>query len=577
MLYCTHCGTANAATANFCSRCGQPITRTTSDTGDDLSACENTTPAEAPTAVVAARSATDKAVSRNFIARHWRGEYSLGVAYWLFGLLITVFVAALSMIVGELGDSLNLSGRAFGLLLLIYYAVVMVVSVWQIVGVMRSAFAHSSRGGRPFWAVMAMLGVGLGAFRLATSFVVDGLPLIQEGVNMIRGEDGIPAYSLRLMRDDTELELAGGMPMGTTAAVREMLDAHPAIALVHLNSSGGRITEANKLARLIAERKLNTYTRTQCVSACTIAFLAGQERYLGEQGRIGFHSASIAGSTGSAELNVNASFKTALSRVGASPDFIDKATTTTPEDLWFPTTEQLKQAHVITATVDSSTLGLSGFSEWRNVDIIEQALLKQPVYLALSKYDADNYAKLKQLVSERVQRGRSAAEIQTDIQTLISTSIVPGYLRRAPDQALLRYWRSQIAEMRVLGGTHPEACMTFIGLSSRFSMVDMMALIPPALIQEDLAALQAVIEQTASSAAHIKPIADDQKALEHVFIGMTNKDPRSVEIVANPEKFIADPAAVCSAMILMYDTIFSMSDSQAAAGLLRRLTQDAGS
>lgn len=531
--------------------------------------------ADTPALMVAAQPEAGKSRSYNFIAKHWRGEYSLGVAYWLFGFLIAIFIAVLSFVVGELGNSPNLGGRAYGFLILIYYAVVVIVSVWQIVGVIRSASAHSSRGGKQFWAAVAMFMVCLGAFRLFASFIVDGLPLIREGLNMVRGEDNIPEYSLRLMRNDTELELAGGIPIGTTEAVRKMLDSNPAVRVIHLNSTGGRIAEANKLAILISRRQLITYTRTSCVSACTIAFLAGRERYLGEQGRIGFHSASIGGVTGSDELNVNASFKAALSRVGASPGFINKATTTTPQDIWFPNTEQLKQQNVITASVDSSQFGLSGIAEWRDATNIEQSLLKQPVFYALSKYDLDGYSKLKKVIVDGVQRGRSSAEIQTDIQALISGSIAQNYLLRAPDQALIRYWRSQIAEMKFFGSTNPKACIAFIGLSSQYSKIELTALIPKDLANEDLAALTEVIKQTASNPTQTKPLSSYQKELEGVFIAMIKSNRRSVEVVANPEKFISDPSAVCGGMILMYDTILSMQDPKVAGGLLRSLAQEA--
>lgn len=218
----------------------------------------------------------------------------------------------------------------------------------------------------------------IGAIRLFYSFSVDGIPLIREGVDMVRGKDDIPPYSLRLMRNNTELELAGGIPFGTTDAVRSLLDSAPTVRVIHLNSVGGRIAEASTLANLITQRQLITYTRTSCSSACALAFLAGKERYLGEQGRIGFHSASLKGSTGSDELNVNASFRQALFRVGASQQFVMKAITTSPQNMWFPTTEELKQQKIITSVVDSSTYGLSGISNWRDAHAIEQSLMTVP-------------------------------------------------------------------------------------------------------------------------------------------------------------------------------------------------------
>lgn len=61
------------------------------------------------------------------------------------------------------------------------------------------------------------------------------IPLEDIGVK----NEGIP--------EGTELELAGGMPFGTTDAVKKFLDAAPAVQVIHLNSQGGRINEAYKL------------------------------------------------------------------------------------------------------------------------------------------------------------------------------------------------------------------------------------------------------------------------------------------------------------------------------------------
>ncbi|WP_338919471.1 zinc-ribbon domain-containing protein [Pseudomonas silesiensis] len=576
-IYCTKCGTANTADANFCFQCGQSITKANGnvDSNEELNQVEE------PASIMGQQPPIDtngpkpipsrQPKSYNFIAKHWRGGYSLGVSYWLFGVLITVFMTAL----GQLSSTLSLGTRMQGAGILTFYIFILAVSVWQIVGMTRSATAHVSRGGRQFWATAANVMIFIGAIRLFYSFAVDGIPLIREGVDMVRGKDDIPPYSLRLMRNNTELELAGGIPFGTTDAVRNLLDSAPTVRVIHLNSVGGRIAEASTLADLITQRQLITYTRTSCSSACALAFLAGKERYLGEQGRIGFHSASLKGSTGSDELNVNASFRQALSRVGASQQFVVKAITTSPQNMWFPTTQELKQQNIITSVVDSSTYGLSGISNWRDAHAIEQSLMTVPLYAALATYDADNYAKIKKIMVEGVQSGRSTAEIQKDIRGLINRSLLPHYLRQAPDLALIRYWRSQIAELKFFGRTNPSHCVTFLGLDTKTSVADMTAKLPKDLASEDIAALTEVVKQTATTP--MKPFSSSSYAndLKGVMITMMAKDRRAVEIIANPKKFSNDPKATCNGMILMYDTILALPDTKKAAGVLRSMAQEA--
>jgi hypothetical protein len=581
-LYCTKCGTANATDANYCFNCGQPITNMQANISrvEELIQTEEPPPPEERTPIgehapqAAGPPAAKPSRSYNFIAKHWRGEYSLGISYWLFGFLVAIFIALMDIALSHFSDAMNLNTQNQGFLILVYYIVTIMAAVWQIVGVLRSASAHVSRGGKHFWAVMAQVVVCLGAFQLFVSFIVNGVPLIREGIDMIRGTDNIPPYSLRLMRNGTELELAGGIPIGTTDAVRNMLDSSPTVRVIHLNSTGGRITEANKLASLISQRQLITYTPTSCSSACALAFLAGRERYISEQGRIGFHSASVNGAMGSGDLDLNASFRAVLTRVGATPQFVKKATTTSPQNMWFPTTEELKQQNIITSVVDSRYFGLSGISDWRDANMIEQSLLKTPVFAALSIYDPDNFAKLRKTMVEGVQGGRSLAEIQLDVQTLITESIVPSYLIRAPDLALIRYWRSQIAEVKFLGRTNPAHCVTFLGMDNKTPTADLMGKVPKELINEDLAALTELIKQTATNPTKAQPFSSYDKEFKKVLLAMMAKDQHSVEIITNPEKFSNDPATTCNSLILLYDTILSLSDSKKAAGMLRSMVQE---
>ena len=574
-LYCTKCGTANATDSNFCYKCGQSISKehVTEGSGDEW------IPPKEQAAAVEQQGSDDQAAPTkvaqpklsNFIAKHWRGEYSLGVSYWLFGLVVTLLLTAMS----SLSDVLNLGDQMQGAAILALYIFVLAVSVWQIVGITRSASAHTSRGGKRVWATAANLIIFIGAIRLLHSFAVDGIPLIRESIDMVRGVDDIPAYSLRFMRNNTELELAGGIPFGTTDAVRALLDSAPTVRVIHLNSVGGRIAEANKLASLISQRKLITYTPTSCSSACALAFLAGQERYIGEQGRIGFHSASLGGSTGSNELNVNASFRDALHRVGASQQFVSKATTTSPQDMWFPAKDELKQQKIITSVVDSRYFGLSGVTGWRDFHSIEETLLKVPFYAALSTYDVDNYTKLRKLMIDGVQSGHSVIEIRANIQKLIADSMMPNYLQRAPDEALIRYWRSQIAEMKFYGRTNPGYCVSFMGLDNKTSVVEIAAKLPKDLADEDLAALTEVVKQTATNPVKGTSFKSYEKDFNGVMLTMMANNRRSVEVIASPEKFLNEPSTLCNGMILMYDTILSLPDTKKAAGMLRSMAQEA--
>ena len=74
-----------------------------------------------------------------------------------------------------------------------------------------------------------------------------------------------------------------------------ILAASPQIHVVHLNSFGGRIGEAEKLYNTIRENNLITYVSANCMSACTVAFAGGTERWLYQNAQLGFHAPTFPG------------------------------------------------------------------------------------------------------------------------------------------------------------------------------------------------------------------------------------------------------------------------------------------
>ena len=68
----------------------------------------------------------------------------------------------------------------------------------------------------------------------------------------------------------------------------------PNDATVYLDSPGGYLMEGIPIARAIKKYGWNTYVGkdTMCVSMCGVIWLAGHTRFINEDGRVGFHSAS---------------------------------------------------------------------------------------------------------------------------------------------------------------------------------------------------------------------------------------------------------------------------------------------
>lgn len=331
-MFCTCCGKSNPPHANYCHNCGVSLPALP---GEDAPDAQN-----------------EPSQRRGFIARHWRGDLPLGVSYWLIGVALTVLVLLALPLLGEALGDVDLDARASGAAVLGFYLFAVALTAWQLVGIWRSAGRHVARGGRRLWARLARVMVVIGVLRALFDFSGEGVPLVSEGVRLLVGIDTTPAYQLRLVPEASAIELRGGMPFGTTAAVIELLDRHPAVEVVQLNSVGGRLHEAMLLAGELERRRLVTHTSDECSSACVVVYLAGRKRYLAPGARLGFHSASVAGLGGELAQEPNREMAAVFRHHGLPENFIRRALATPHDTMWYPPAEELLALGVIHAIVD---------------------------------------------------------------------------------------------------------------------------------------------------------------------------------------------------------------------------------
>jgi hypothetical protein len=575
-MICTHCATPNALEARYCSRCGERLALS-----DATPHFEDTVPqgllphASGSDAIAATPTAPSPAQlkhSSNFLLTHWRGEYPLAFSYWVCGTLLTIvalaFVKAVhtSQVLNDLGQ------RGTGASVLLIYVSLTLIAVWQAVGVWRSAGLHVQRGGRSGWAVAARVMVVLTVLRTGVEFAQTGYPVMAEGLQLLLGTDHTPAYAIRLLRDGTEIELSGGMPYGTASALRQALDAAPDVKVIHLNSQGGRMQEAYKLHKTIQDRKLVTYTSAQCASACAFAFLAGSQRFIGESARLGFHSVSIGSLSGRDLKEVNDEYRRAMQSRGIPDSFIDRALSTSPQSIWYPTNAELLANKVIDAVVDSRTYAISGLAQWHDAKAVEAGLLTVPAFAALAKFDAKNYARLRDLMVSGIQKGNSQNEIQLRIRTVFMGEVIPSYLQTAQDAPLVNYWRNQIAEMSALATTSQQMCADFAFPQFAHTSLDFKSAVPKALQAQDLQALAALIESGATQPHAVdnqKPQA--QADLQAAVVRMSASVPNGMDVMRAPAKYKDDAGALCAATLGLYREILAIPGEDRVAAVFRHL------
>jgi|ERR1700730_9077968 hypothetical protein len=98
---------------------------------------------------------------RSYVARHWDGELSLPLSFWINGLLLSVLV---DIAVSQLVFAYRFAGPPtvgvwIGIWALIAFTTL--VTIWQLVGIWRSSYKYS--GDRPrLWSRLARLAAILG-------------------------------------------------------------------------------------------------------------------------------------------------------------------------------------------------------------------------------------------------------------------------------------------------------------------------------------------------------------------------------------------------------------------------------
>src|SRR5215211_6804589 len=107
--------------------------------------------------------------------------------------------------------------------------------------------------------------------------------------------------SFNLKDDSVEISISGNIALGDIDALRASIkaanDAGKLVTSLQLNSDGGNLLEAVRVADWVRSAKISTNVgqSATCASACFLIFAAGETKYANDSARIGVHGASEKG------------------------------------------------------------------------------------------------------------------------------------------------------------------------------------------------------------------------------------------------------------------------------------------
>ncbi len=295
----------------------------------------------------------------SFFISHWRGKLPLGISLWinLVALLIVVSYAEL-FVLSKLAVN---PAQLINLTLVSLLFTRLIIFPWQLIGLLR-AIEFDYLEHKKLLKTRTLQGFALMTVLFTLVYcleVIQGtLFYIKQIESYSRPGDKV-AYQLSVSEDQQQLIIRGDLDIGITTAVRSMIETHPQIKSVVLQSRGGQIYEGRGLAKLFTERGIDTYVHEECSSACTTAFIGGSRRYIGTQGKLGFHqywveTTKYARFVPFYDLRVEQQRDLALFEArGVGQAFLDRMFDQPANRIWFPDHSTLYDAKIVHEIIPS--------------------------------------------------------------------------------------------------------------------------------------------------------------------------------------------------------------------------------
>jgi len=499
----------------------------------------------------------------NYFVRHWRGDLSLVISYWVNGLLGTFLVLLTANTLGAMQNNISLTLVAA--LSLLVYATAIVASIWQLVGVWRSASNHVSRGGNSGWASLAKGAVIFGVLNCLVLFCRTYIPQSVEMVSIIAGDKRLPPYEIRVLAGGTEVEFRGGLRAGCAKELERILSAIPQAKVLHIESPGGRIGEAKRVIQLVRDRGLTTYTSERCLSAATLVLMSGKERVVAAGAKVGFHAGKLPGATAEQQNEMANLVRKTMESAGVSEQFISRVLVTPSEQMWYPTFDEMLGARVVT----SQSLGERFATSWdlsgAKLDAAIQNINAYPLFSTIRELEPEAYAKMMTNFVTAIRSGKSEGEAVAAISE-VTGDLMEKYLPAASDEALLALREQWVGILSKYKDQNSRACIAVftqakINYSRAFPDWDM---------TNTLRVVEKVMRSGASRVVVPvdKKLADEDLAVISKPLG--DKYGSDLMLLQNQARWMEHSQKVCDILLTMYQQIETLPDKR-EANLIRYL------
>ena len=500
--------------------------------------------------------------SHSYFLRHWRGELSLGVSFWVNTLLGAIALVAIGAVLGEWVAQSQSNYSVAALWVTIWLCAIGVL-LWQAVGVWRSAAHHVTATGKQLWSGCAKAVVIVSCLGFLGQFVSSGIPAIRQSFDRAAWLNANGKWQFRVLNNGTELEVSGGIGHGFAVDLERLLDATPTLKLLHVNlGSGGLIAEAMEASKAIRAHGLATYVSASCVSACTLVFIGGAERYVQQGAKLGFHAPSMPGFTQTDLTYERDKQKAYLMTRGVSEGFATRAMQTPSTNMWFPTDDELISQGVVTGITTGDQFAISGFGN-RTVarEDLAKELGKSRIFQAVKGREPKLFDQLVDITYAAIKDGRSMDDVRTETFPLI-TKLYAASLPLSSRDALLRNARLMATEYRALQAAPGRTCLDFASKGDPASAIAAVRFLSKEIKQEELEAMADAIESRVDLLP-IPKLEDVQPGIQAALQIASEKVGNDIELIARLDDPSIDAKAGCRAAVALFDALVSLPPENA--------------
>ncbi len=272
-----------------------------------------------------------------------------------------------------------------------------------------------------------------------------------------------PRFSVALFDAGQGLEFRGEITSESAAALRQALAAAPAVTRLSLTSPGGSLGAAIEAANVIALRHLTTVVPLACISACTLLFVAGRERLLAADARLGFHAAAPAlpAAAGNPVVTAfgNDVMRQWLLQHGVAVAFLDQVLAVAHDRVWYPSRTQLTRAGVMTGTSrDPAALAAA---DGDPATLADWVFLNDPLFVGLRAAFPQDYATLRAELLAAFRQGGDDLSIDALAGAGVTAALEKA-LPVASDAVLLGFFEVMHDTLAAQRDIDPQACRSVL-------------------------------------------------------------------------------------------------------------------